>query len=57
MQRRLGYRQSFRPLRSAKTTLSGLETIRTLKRSHIHHTQPAILGEIAFIDGHFGASA
>lgn len=30
MKRLLGYRQSFRSLRSAKTTLSGIETIRTI---------------------------
>ena len=35
MKRLLGYRQSFRSLRTAKATLSGIETIRTIKRGHI----------------------
>jgi transposase-like protein len=35
MKRLLGYRQSFRSLRTAKATLSGLETIRTIKHGHI----------------------
>ena len=49
MKRLLGHRQSFRSLRSAKSTLSGIETIRTIKRGHIHHKQPGVQGEIAFI--------
>jgi transposase-like protein len=53
----LGYRQGFRSLRSAKATLSGLETIRTIKRGHIHHRQPEVTGEIAFIDGLFASNA
>ncbi len=57
MKRILGYRQSFRSLRSAKATLSGLETIRTIKRGHIHHKQPAVTGEIAFIDVLFNPAA
>tara|TARA_R110002049_G_scaffold199948_2_gene370445 strand:+ start:14359 stop:15072 length:714 start_codon:yes stop_codon:yes gene_type:complete len=57
MKRTLGYRQSFRSLRSAKATLSGLETIRTIKRGHIHHKQPGVTGEIAFIDGLFDTNA
>jgi IS6 family transposase len=44
-------------LRSAKTTLSGLETIRTINREHIHHKQPGIQGEIKFIAGIFEAAA
>ncbi|MEO1679523.1 MAG: DDE-type integrase/transposase/recombinase [Pseudomonadota bacterium] len=44
---RLGYRQSFRPLRSNNPTLSGIEMIRTIKRGHIHRTQPGVQGEIA----------
>jgi IS6 family transposase len=35
MKRLLGYRQSFRSLRSAKAALSGLEAIRTIKRGEI----------------------
>ena len=52
----LGYRQSFRPLRSAKATLSGIETIRTIKRGHIHHKEPGVKGEIAFIAQLFAAA-
>ncbi|MEM9793781.1 MAG: DDE-type integrase/transposase/recombinase, partial [Pseudomonadota bacterium] len=37
MKRLFGYRQSFRSLRTAKATLSGIETIRTIKRGHLHH--------------------
>ncbi len=51
--RLLGYRQSFRSLRTAKATLSGIEIIRTIKRGHIHHKQPGVTGEIAFIKGLF----
>ncbi|MEP2781282.1 MAG: DDE-type integrase/transposase/recombinase [Pseudoruegeria sp.] len=36
MKRLLGYRQSFRSLRSAKATLSGIESIRTIRRGHIY---------------------
>lgn len=53
----LGYRQSFRSIRSAKATLSGIETIRTIKRGHVHHRQPGVLGEIAIIDGIFDGAA
>ena len=49
MKRLLGYRQSFRSLRTAKATLSGIETIRTIKRGHIHSRNPGIRGEIQFI--------
>ena len=51
------YRQSCRSLRTAKATLSGLETIRTIKRGHIHHKQPGVRGEIAFICRLFEAPA
>jgi len=49
MKRLLGYRQSFRSLRTAKATLSGIEAIRTIKRGHVHHKQPGVRGEIRFI--------
>jgi len=39
--RLLGYHQSFRSLQTAKATLSGIETIRTIKRGHIHYKQPS----------------
>ena len=57
MKRLLGYRQSFRSLRTAKATLSGIETIRTIKRGHIHHKQPGVRGEIEFIGRLFKAPA
>lgn len=53
MKRLLGYRQSFRSLRTAKTTLSGLETTRTIKRGHIHRKQLGVLGEIPFVAQQF----
>jgi len=49
MKRLLGYRQSFRSMRTAKGTLGGIETIRTIKRGHVYQKQPGVHGEIAFI--------
>ncbi|WP_233494864.1 transposase [Ruegeria sp. A3M17] len=49
MKRPLGYRQRFRSLRTAKATLSEIETIRTIKRGHICHKQPGVRREIDFI--------
>ena len=49
MKRLRGYRQSYRSLRTAKATLNGIETIRTIKRGHIHNKKPGAKGEIAFI--------
>jgi len=57
MKRLLGYRQTFRSLRTAKATLSGIETIRTIKRGHIHHRHPGVQGEIRFIAGLFDTAA
>ncbi|MDO6732390.1 IS6 family transposase [Marinovum sp. 2_MG-2023] len=57
MKRILGYRQSFRSLRSAKATLSGIKTIRTIKRGHIYHKKPGVKGEIEFIRGLFENAA
>lgn len=57
MKRLLGYRQSFRSLRSAEATLSGIETFRTIKRGHIHHENPGVKGEIEFIRGLFENTA
>lgn len=57
MKRLLGYRQSFRSLRTAKATLRGIETIRTIQRGHICHTQPGAQCEIAFIADLFEAAA
>ncbi|MEL6207171.1 MAG: hypothetical protein AAFR47_17910 [Pseudomonadota bacterium] len=56
MKRLLGYRQSFRSLRTAKATLSGIETIRTIKRGNIHYKQPGVRGEIRFISELFDAA-
>ncbi|WP_299892936.1 DDE-type integrase/transposase/recombinase [uncultured Ruegeria sp.] len=47
--RLLEYRQSFQSLKSAKATLSGIETIRTIKRGHIQDRNPGIGCEIQFI--------
>jgi IS6 family transposase len=44
-------------LRTAKATLSGLETIRTIKRGHIHHEQAGVRGEIEFIASLFETAA
>ena len=57
MKRLFEYRQSFRSLRSAKATLSGIETIRTIKRGQIHHKNPGVKGEIEFIGGLFENAA
>lgn len=57
MKRLLGYRQSFRSLRTAKTTLSGIETIRTIKPGHVHHKQTGVTREIAFISRVFEVAA
>jgi IS6 family transposase len=56
MKRLLGYRQSFRSLRTAKATLSGIATIRTIKRGHIHHKEPGVAGELQFIAQLFEAA-
>ncbi len=56
MKRLLGYRQSFRSLRTAKATICGIETIRTIKRGHIHNKKLGVEGEIAFISQLFEAA-
>lgn len=56
MKRLLGYRQSFRSLRTAEATLSGIETIRTIKRGHVHHKQQGVTGELQFIAHLFEAA-
>jgi len=56
LKRLLGYRQSFRSLRTAKATLSGIETFRTIKRGHIHNKQSGVKGKIDFISRLFGAA-
>ena len=57
MKRLLGYRQSFRSLRTAQATLSGIETIRTFKRGLMNYKPPAVRGEISFISRLFDAAA
>lgn len=56
MKRLLGFRQSFRSLQSAKATLSGIKTIRSIKRGHIHDKQPGVSGEIQFTCALFEAA-
>jgi len=56
MKRLPGYRQSFRPLRSAKATLSGIETVRTIERGHIHNKQAGVDGEIALLNHLYGTN-
>lgn len=49
LKRLLGSCQTFRSFRSAKATLAGMETIRTIKRGHIHNKKPGVRGEIEFM--------
>lgn len=57
LKRLLGYHQSFRSLRTAKATLQGYETIRTIKRGHIYNKQNGVKGEIAFVNELFELAA
>ncbi|PLS21240.1 IS6 family transposase [Neptunicoccus cionae] len=57
LKRLLGYRKSFRSLRSAKATLSGMETIRTKKRRHVYDKSEGVSGEIEFIETLFKSAA
>ena len=43
--------------RNAKATLKGVETIRTIKRGHVHGRSDGIAGEISFVNGLFGLAA
>lgn len=56
MKQMLGYHQSFRSPRPAKATLSGIETMRTIKRGHIYHKLPGVQGETQFISQLFNAA-
>lgn len=38
-----------REAKAAKATLSGIETIRTIKRGHIHHKKSGVQGGLQFI--------
>lgn len=42
--------------RDAKAALGGIETVRTIKRGHIHHKQPGVQSEIQFINDLFNAA-
>lgn len=57
LKRLLGYRQSFRSLRTAKATLQSIEAIRTIKSNHIPGIAPGVQGEIAFVHQLFGLAA
>jgi IS6 family transposase len=57
LKRLLGYRQSFRSLRTAKATLQGVEILRTIKNKHIHNPHPGIQGEIKFVKNLFRTAA
>lgn len=57
LKRLLGYRQIFRSLASAKATLAGMETIRTIKRGHIHNKNPGVQGGIEFMHQLFQVAA
>ena len=46
LKRQLGYRQSFRSLRTAKSTLRNIEAIRTIKNGHINNVKSGVQGEI-----------
>ncbi|MEM8630662.1 MAG: DDE-type integrase/transposase/recombinase [Pseudomonadota bacterium] len=45
-----------RDAKAAKATLSGIETIRTIKRGHVHHKQAGVKGEIQVISQLFAAA-
>jgi len=49
--------RGFKTLRSAKATLHGIETIRTIKNNHIHQRKPGPLGEIEHLHKLFGLAA
>lgn len=49
--------RGFRSLRSAKATLKGIETIRTIKRGQFHNLEPGVAGEVKFIAHLFPTAA
>lgn len=57
LRRLLGYRQGFRSLRSASSTLRRIEDLRTIKNNQIGTVKPGLQGEIAFALGMFGLAA
>lgn len=52
-----GRNQSFRSLRSARATLQGIETIRTIKKGQFGDCEPGVHSEIAFIRNLFADTA
>ncbi len=57
LKRLLGRSQSFRSLRSAKATLAGVETLRTIKKGQFENCEPGVHNEIAFIRNLFADAA
>ena len=57
LKRLLGTRQSFRSLRSAKATLMGVESIRTIKNGRIENRGAGVRGEIDFVRNLFETTA
>jgi len=49
--------RGFKTLRSAKATLKGIETIRTIKNNHIHRRRSGPIGEIQHLLSLFGLAA
>ncbi len=49
--------KSFRRLHSAKSTLKGIEAIRTIKHNHIRNIKPGVRGEIEFVNKLFDLAA
>ena len=57
LKRLLGYRQSFRSFRAAKSTLRGIEAIRTIKSNHIDNMKSGVQGTLAVMHQIFGLAA
>ncbi len=57
LKRQLVYRQSSRSLSSAKATLRGIETVRTIKNRHVYDMKPGNQGEIDLLHKVFGFAA
>jgi len=49
--------RGFKTLLSAKATLQGIETIRTIKNNHIHQHKSGTLSEIEHLHKLFGLAA
>ena len=57
LKKRLNPMRGFKTLRSAKATLQGIETIRTIKNNHIHQRKSGPIGEIEHLHNLFGLTA